>query len=146
MPRNSKDATYDTATLLKDAGLVAATAAATVGGSAPNAIIPLGAGRGDFRVIVDATAIEVDSGNELYTILFQLSNSATFASGVFGGPAIRLGHSSTTLSSASTAVGRREMGVCNEINGTVFAFARLQTIVAGTIASGVNYTAYLVQA
>lgn len=143
MARQQKDFTFDLSTQLKDAGLVAASAAAQVGGAAK--VLDLGLGRIDFRVIVDATAIEVDTGNELYTVLLQLSNSSTFASGIFNAGAILLGHSSTTLESASTAVGRRELPACNEVNGTLYRYARVYTVVAGTIATGVNFIAFMVQ-
>lgn len=145
MARQQKDFTYDNATLLKDAGLVAASAAAQVSGSAK--VLNMGASRFDGRVIIDATAIEVDTGDELYTIIAQGSNSPTFAGG--GTPtvnlgAVLLGHSSTTLETASTAIGRRELAICNEVNGVTYQYVRMFTKVAGTIATGVNYSAYLV--
>jgi len=146
MARQQKDFTYDNNLLLKDAGLVAASAAATV--SAAAKVLDVGGSnpsRVDMRVIVDASAIEADSANELFTILVQFSNSSTFASGIFNGPAILLGVAGTTLESASTAAGRREIGVTNELNGVCYRYMRLYTIVAGTIATGVNYSAFCVQ-
>jgi len=137
MPRNSKDFTYDHQLLMKAAGLVAATTAHT--------ILDLGPARMDGRVILDASAIEVDSGNELYTIELQVSNSATFASGIFVAGRIAFGHSSTTFESANTAIGRRELAFTNEINGVVYRYARLNTRVAGTIATGINYVGFIVQ-
>lgn len=140
--RNSKGFTFDYNLRLKDAGLVAASANAQVGGS--DKILDMGPARIDARVIIDATAIEVDTGNELYTLLLQGSNSSSFASGVVNLAAIRLGHSSTTLESASTAVGRREMAFTNEVNGVTYQYIRMYTVVAGTIAAGVNYVANMV--
>ena len=78
MTRNSIDATFDLDLRLKDAGLIAADAAALVGGSAQ--VLDLGAQRFDGRVVVDASAIEVGTGDERYDVHWQLSNSATFAS------------------------------------------------------------------
>lgn len=143
MARQQKDFTYDNAGLMKDAGLVAASAAAQV--ASANKILDLGNSRIDFRVILDFTAVEADSANELYTILVQLSNSATFASGIFNASAVLMGVAGTTQESASTAVGRRELAACNEVNGTVYRYCRLYTIVAGTIATGINYTGFMVQ-
>ena len=141
MARNTKDGSFDYQLRLKDAGLVAADAAAQVGGA--DKILDLGgAHRVDGRVIIDVTAIEVASGNELYRIKTQFSSSATFASAVIGGPEIALGDSSVLIGeSADSVVGRYELPFCNEINGTVFRYMRLYTDVSGTIATGINYTA-----
>ena len=142
--RNSKDFTFDYDLRLKDAGLVAASAAATVGGSAK--IVDLGAQRFDGRVIVDVTACEVATGDEKYVIIVQGSNSSTFASGVWNLASIPLGDSTVSLESADTAATRRqEIAFCNEVNGTVFRYVRVYTQVVGTIATGINFTANLVQ-
>jgi hypothetical protein len=143
--RNSRDFTFDLAHQLKDAGLVAASAAAQVGGA--NRILDLGVGRVDGRVIIDATAIEADSSNELYSILLQGSNSPTFAGGAtptVNLGAVLLGDAATTLETVDTAVGRRELAFCTEVNGATYRYVRLFTVVAGTIATGVNYIAFVV--
>lgn len=140
MPINQNDFTPDADFLLKDAGLVAADAAAQVGGS--DKIVDLGAGRFDGRVIVDVSAIEVASGDEIYRIKTQFSNSATFATGVIGGTQLHLGDSSTLIGeSADSAVGRYELPFTNQINGTTYRYMRVYTDVAGAIATGINYTA-----
>ncbi len=140
MARNRVDFTSDYLLRLKDAGLIAADAAAQVGGSSK--ILDLGAARVDGRVIIDVTAIEVDSSNELYNIKTQFSNSATFASGVIGGAMLALGDSSVLIGeSADSAVGRYELPFTNEINGTTYRYMRIYTDVAGTIATGINYIA-----
>ncbi len=138
-----KDFIFEPAFQLKDAGLVAADAAAQVGGV--DRILDLGAARTDGRAIVDVTAIEVASGDEIYRIKLQFSNSATFASGVIGGTQIHLGDSSTLVGeSADSAVGRYEIPFTNEINGTVYRYVRLYTDVSGTIATGINFSAFVV--
>lgn len=141
MARNQKASSFDYDLRLKDAGLVAADAAATVGGAAK--ILDLGdAVRVDGRVIIDVTAIEVATGDEIYRIKTQFSASATFASGVIGGPQFHLGDSSTLIGeSADSVVGRYELPFCNEINGTKYRYMRLYTDVTGTIATGINYVA-----
>jgi hypothetical protein len=141
MARNSKDATYDHAHLMKDAGLVAASAAATVASVAR--VIDLGAARVDARVIVDLTAVEVDTGNEKYEIELQVSNTADLSAGIFIAGSLKLGDSSVSNESADTAVGRRELHFTNEINGVIYRYARLYTRIAGTIATGINYKGYL---
>lgn len=145
MSRVTKDFTFDLDLLLKDAGLVAADAAATVGGDAR--VLDLGASRVDGRVVVDATAVEVDSSDERYEILVQLSNSATFASGVFTAAGIVLGDADALPGADSdNGAGRYEFGFTNEWNGVVYRYMRLYTDVTGTIGTGVNYSASAVKA
>lgn len=143
--RNRKDFTFDYQMRMKDAGLVGASAAAQVGGS--DKIIDLGSSdRFDGRVIVDVTACEVATGDERYEIIVQGSSSATFASGVWNLAAVTLGDSSVSLETVDTAAGRRqELHFCNEVNGTAFRYLRVYTRVAGTVATGINYVANLVQ-
>lgn len=144
MARNQKDFTYDNAMLLKDAGLVAADAAGTV--SAAARILDLGAARLDGRVIVDISAIEVATGDERYDINVQFSSSSSFASDVVQGAGISVGAAATIPGqSAATVVGRQEFHFSNEINGTTYRYMRVYTNVSGTIATGINYTAYVVQ-
>jgi hypothetical protein len=141
--RNTRDFTFDYDLLLKDAGVIAADAAATVGGSAK--ILDLGAGRVDGRVIIDISEIEVATGNEGYKLKTQFSASATFASGVIGGTLLYVGDSSLLIGeSADTAIGRFELPFTNEINGTIYRYMRMYTDVEGTIATGIGYTAFAV--
>jgi hypothetical protein len=140
MARNQKDFTFDYDLRLKDAGVIAASAAAQVGGV--DKILDVGAARVDGRVIVDTTAVEVDSGNELYQVVVQGSSSATFASGIVTLGEQRFGDSSVTLETVdSPAAARREIAFTNEQNGTVYRYIRVYTIIAGTIATGINYVA-----
>jgi hypothetical protein len=143
MARNQKDATYDHEHLLKDAGLVASSAAATVGGSAK--VVDLGDSRVDARVIVDVTAIEVATGDEKYEIEVQVSNSPTFASGIFIAGMVKLGDSTQSNESADSTAGRREIGFSNEVNGTRYRYLRVFTRIGGSIATGINYSAYVVK-
>lgn len=145
LQRNRKDATMDYSLRLKDAGLVAASAAAQVGGV--DKIVDMGSARFDGRVIVDVTACEVASGNEKYTVIVQGSTSSTFATGIWNLAALPLGDSSVSLETVDTAATRhQEIAFCNEVNGTVYPYIRLYTEVVGTIATGINYSANLVKA
>lgn len=144
MARNQFDQTHDDEMLFKDAGLVAADAAAQVDGS--NKIVDLGLSRFDGVMFIDVSAIEVASGDESYRIKIQFSNSATFASGVIGGPQLHLGDSSVLIGeSADSTTGHYELPFCNEVNGTLYRHARIYTDVAGTIATGINFVARAVK-
>lgn len=146
MARNRVDFTFDYDLRLKDAGLIAADDIAQVGGS--DRILDLGDARFDGRVIIDATAVEVDSGNEAYELVLEFSDSATFASGIVQGPKFTLGDASATVMLAAdtdNGAGRYELHFTNEQNGVIYRYMRLQIDVTGTIATGVNFTANVVK-
>lgn len=138
------DTVFDSLGEMKDAGLVAASAAAEVDSAAK--VIDLG-GAHYFkgRVVVDATAIEVATGDEKYEIEWQLSSDADFgtAGNVRCAAVLKLGDSSVNGSGADSAAGRYVLHVSNEFAGTVYRYARLYTRIAGTIATGINYSAFL---
>lgn len=143
MARQQKDATYDHATLLKDAGAVTSSAAAEVASAAR--VLDLGMdSRVDGRVIADITAITTAAADQVYGIEFQVSNSATFASGVVVAASLRVGHATAVGGSSNTAApARLELGVTNEVNGVRYRYARAFTRVAGTGSPSINYTAHL---
>lgn len=127
--------TYDNATLLKAAGLVAASAAGSV-------ILDLGDGLMEADLIIDISALEVASNDEIYTVALEGSSvaamtslSVTLAEKQFGNvPA---------PADADTGLGRHVIPVRNELAGTLYRYVRIYTTVAGAIATGINYTAWL---
>ena len=135
---------FDSLGELKDAGLVASSAAATVDSAAK--ILDLGASSYlQGVVVVDASAIEVDTANEKYEIEWQLSPDAAFgtAGNIVCAAVLKLGDSSVNGSGADSAAGRYYLFVSNEFAGTVYRYARLYTRIAGTIGTGINYSAFL---
>ncbi len=127
--------TYDHATLLKAAGLVAASAAGSI-------ILDLGDGFMDADCVLDVTALEVATGDEIYTISVEGSNVAAMTSGSVELAKMTLGNNPAPAD-ADTSVGRHILPFRNELNGTLYRYVRLYTTVAGTIATGINYTAFL---
>ena len=132
---------FDSLLEMKDAGLVAASAAAQV--DSANKILDLGESYFEANLVVDVTAIEVATGDEKYEIEFQLSDSETFASGVVCACVLKLGDSTVNGSSADSGTGRYIQPVRNEFADTIYRYARLYTRIAGTIATGINYSAFL---
>lgn len=135
--------TYDAALLLKAAGLVAASADGTL-------ILDVGNGLLDCCLVLDVTALEVDSNDEGYTVILEGSNSATFAvaADIFPLATITIGdHLSTPQAllqqGADDTVGRYVVCVRNERNGNTYRYLRTRTQVVGTIATGINYMAWL---
>lgn len=127
---------YDDALNLKDAALVASTAAGST-------IVDLGDGFFDGYLVLDVTALEVASSDEKYDIHLEGSNVAGMGSGsVCLAAAPQMGNSDAPAD-ADTAVGRFVVPVTNEQNGTLYRYVRIHTTVAGTIATGINYSAFL---
>lgn len=127
--------TYDNALLLKAAGLVAA--------SADGSIIDLGAGFVKGVLVIDMTACEIASGDERYTISLEGSNVAAMSSGSVCLAKKVFGNLIVPMDAALSASGRYTIYFANEEGGTVFRYVRLSTLVAGAIATGINFTAFM---
>ena len=138
--KHRPSSTFDANLQFKDAGLVAADAAAQVGGS--NKIVDLGTGHFVGSMTVDVSAIETASSDERYDIIVQLSNSATFSSGIVDAACLILAHATPAPGDTTAATGRYTLLFHNEWNGTWYRYARVFTDVTGTVATGINYTAY----
>ncbi len=135
--------TFDGNLEFKDAGLVAASAAAKVDDAAK--IVDIGTGEYKAEMIIDVSAIEIATNDEVYNICVQLSTSATFASAIQTAAKLELGASEVLLGDTDSTVGRYKLMFDNEVNGTYYRYARVYTVVAGTIATGINYTAWAVE-
>lgn len=141
---NNNSYTVDAATQLKDAGLVAASAAAQVGGA--DKIVDLGAAYVEGVILLDVSAVEVASNDESYVVLLQGSNAAALTTpvnlaalvlGSAGGQDTEYG------GGIATSAGRYYLRFQNEQNGTIYRYVRLYTTVAGTVATGINFTAWI---
>jgi hypothetical protein len=126
--------TFDAATVLKAAGLVSA--------SVDGAILDLGEGLFDGFLVLDVSAIEVDSANEIYTVSVEGSSvsamsslSVCLAKKVLGNVVVPMDN--------PTGIGRFVVPFRNEENGVLKRYIRLSTLVAGTIVTGINFSAFL---
>ncbi|MGH6631302.1 MAG: hypothetical protein ACREB3_16360, partial [Burkholderiales bacterium] len=139
--RSRRTYTFDAGLEFKDAGLIAADAAAQVDGSAK--VVDLGTGLWEGDMVIDVSAIEIASGDEKYEIIVQLSSSPTFASVIAQGVSLSLGATATLIGSdIASTVGRYILPFHNEgVDGVTYRYARLYTNVTGTLATGINYTA-----
>lgn len=127
--------TYDNALLLKAAGLVAA--------SADGSILDLGVGLVEGYIVVDMTACEVASGNEIYTVSLEGSNVAAMDSGSVCLAKKVFGNLVVPMDAALSASGRYIIPFRNEEGGTTYRYVRLSTLVAGTVATGINFSAFI---
>lgn len=138
--------TFDTLLELKTAGLIAASAAEST-------ILDLGgSGQADparfyADLVVEVTALEIASNDEIYDIVFQLSNDATFSddTDIWDRASMTLAAAEVQRSDANgdSVIGQYTLGVDNVIAGNRYRYCRIYTVVAGTIATGINYTARL---
>lgn len=126
---------YDDALVLKDAGLLAATATEST-------ILDLGAGIVDGFLVLDVSAVEVASTDEVYLICLEGSAVAAMTSGSVTLAQIEMGNA-TAPADADTGTGRFAIPFRNEQNGTIYRYVRLYTEIAGTIATGINYAAFI---
>ena len=128
--------TYDDALELKAAGLVGST-------TTESTILDLGSGLVDGHIVLDVSAVEVASTDEIYNIVLEGSNVAAMGSGSVSLAGIEMGNA-TAPADADTATGRFAVPFRNEQNGTIYRYVRIYTEVAGTIDSGgINYAAFI---
>ena len=127
--------TYDNATVLKAAGLIDASADGT--------IIDLGNGLFDGFLVIDLTACEVATGNEIYTVSLEGSNVAAMTSASVCLAKKVFGNLVVPMDAALSAAGRYVVPFRNEEGGTLQRYIRLSTLVAGDVATGINFSAFL---
>ena len=132
---------YDTQLELKDAGLVAADAAGTVGGTAK--VIDAGEAVMEGVLVIDLSAIEIASGNELYKISLQGSVREDFAHSYEDLAIIELGAKGVLGGDQDSGVGVYAIPFSNVRKDKLFRYLRVFTDVSGSIATGINFTARL---
>ncbi len=127
--------TYDDALNLKDAGLYAS--------STDGSIVDLGEGLVDGFLVLDVSAVEYLSGNEIFTISLEGSSVAAMSSASVCLAKKVFGNLVVPMDGALTAAGRYVVPFRNEEGGVLQRYVRLSTLVAGTIATGINFSAFI---
>ncbi len=127
--------TYDSDLQLKAAGLLATSTDGT--------ILDLGDGLVDGYLVIDLTACEIASGNEIYTVSLEGSNVAAMTSGSVCLAKKVFGNLVVPMDAALSAAGRYVVPFRNEEGGTLYRYVRLSTLIAGTIATGINFSAFI---
>ena len=120
--------TYDSSLLLKAAGLVATT-------TTESTILNLGYGLVDGYLVLDVSACEVASTDEIYLICLEGSTVAAMTSASVTLAQIEMGNA-TAPADADTTTGRFVVPFRNEQNGVLFPYVRIYTEVARAIKGG----------
>jgi hypothetical protein len=131
----------DVTHILRDTGLVDADAAGQVDGE--DVIVDLGAGLVMGNLIVDVTAIEIADNDELYKISLQGSSESDFSETIEDLAILELGAAEVLGGDQDSETGRYIVPFRTERNGVIYPYARIYTDVNGTIATGINFSAYL---
>jgi hypothetical protein len=138
--------TFDSDLEFKDAGLVAASAAAQVDATAQ--IVDVGTGLFRGCMILDVSALEIADNDEIYDIVVQGSSDSDFGTdtNIVELAAINLSAAEVkrTDCNKDDSTGRFKLYFDNENDGTYYRYLRVYTVVAGTVATGINYSAYCV--
>ena len=133
--------TYDHSLLLHDDAAITASAAGSVGGVAR--VINLGTGNVFGDIIVDVSALDVDTGNEIVTIGVQLSSKSNFADDIYQVASLAIGDAAAIVGDVDMTTGRYVIPFNNFIaNSVTKQYLRLYFTVGGTVA-GFDCVAYL---
>lgn len=128
---------------LKAQALVAASAAGSL-------IVDTGGGVYRGELVINVTACEIASANEFYDVVLQGSPDSGFgtagnivelAQRSYGAKAGRI----TDADKDDAAAFVDNFPVTNVYAGTPYRYLRIYTRVAGTVATGINYSARLTQ-
>lgn len=119
--------------LADGAAAITADGVTQVGGA--DATKKVGAGRFEAVLIVDVSAIDISSADEVYHLLLQGSNASNFSS-VETLAQLSLGATAARPGGAvNSVVGRYEIPFITEQHDTVYDYIRLYADVAGTTPS-----------
>lgn len=127
--------TFDAALELKTSGALTASTDGT--------ILDLGDGFVEGDIVLDVTAVETGTGNEIFTISLEGSNVAAMTSGSVCLAKKVFGNLVVPMDGALSAAGRYVIPFRNEEGGTLYRYVRLSTLIAGTISTGINFSAFI---
>lgn len=127
--------TADDALNMKEAGLIAS--------STDGDILDLGDGLVDAFLVIDVSAVEIATGDEIYTISLEGSNVAAMTSGSVCLAKKVFGNLVVPMDAALSSPGRYVVPFRNEEGGNIFRYVRLSTLVAGDVATGINFSAFI---
>tara|TARA_R110002096_G_C14661938_1_gene728458 strand:- start:52150 stop:52602 length:453 start_codon:yes stop_codon:yes gene_type:complete len=107
-------------------------------------IIDLGDAHVTGEIVLDVSAIDTVTGDELYDVLVELSDSATFASGVEQAASIQLGGTTGAAGArdVTSDAGRYAVPFQNQLNTRQYRYVRLNLVIGGTSTS-ITFVGYI---
>jgi hypothetical protein len=120
---------------------VATDQAGTMDGQAK--VVNLGAAPVEGNLVVDVSALEIASNDELYKIKLQGSSRADFAHNIEDLAVLELGAKEVLGGDQDSQVGRYGVPFTNVKGLYLWPYVRLYTDVSGSIASGISFSAFL---
>lgn len=110
--------------------------------------IDLGSGYYEGVLVVDVSSIETASTDENYTFILEGGTVSGFGSGSIDTLAWkRLEHASSVgtvgAQNVTHTAGRYMLHFCNMIDEKMYRYVRLNVIIAGTIATGITFSAWI---
>ena len=135
------DSMYDSNLELQDSAAFTASAAGTVDSVAK--IVNFGEGLVKGKMFVDVSALEIASNDEAYRICLQGSSESDFASTYEELAAVEVGAKEVINADQDSTTGRYVVPFTNERNGTIYSYGRLYLEAAGSIVTGITFSAWL---
>jgi hypothetical protein len=132
---------FDVAHELKDAGLVASSQAGMVDGQAK--VVNLGRELVEGKLVIDVSALEIASNNELYRIKLQGSAAHDFSAYVEDLAILELGAKEVLGGDQDSQAGRYVVPFANAKGLYAWPYVRLYTEVSGSVVTGINFSAHL---
>jgi len=133
---------YDVEGLLNNEGLITSSGAGKVDGSAKE--FDTGGGFTEGVMVINCQACEVDTGDEKYTVKLQGTNTEGFTGNdIVDIVAFEMGDATQLVGDADVGVGIYNLPFNNFLNDTTYRYLRAYTVVAGTVATGINNLIYL---
>ena len=132
---------WDSELEMTDAGLIAASAAGVVDSAAK--IWDTGGGFTQGMLVIDVTACEIADSDEVYSISVQGSTKSDFADTLTDLALIVLGDVTTYTGDVENTTGRFLLPFTNMKGAVIYRYVRVYTTIAGTIATGINWTGFI---
>lgn len=144
MPINAKPRyAFDAELYLHDGGLKTASFAGLV--SAAAKILDVGDARFEGYWVVNVTALEHDTDDEVCQVFLQGSLQSDFSADVVNLALCELSAPGALLAGADTErdVGGVNLPCSNVLEGVAYPYLRIYCVIGGTVATGFNFTSWL---
>lgn len=107
-------------------------------------VTPVQQARIDCMLVLDVTALEIDTANEVYRLKVLGDNTTSFAATrVLAEMTLGKGTAKVPSSTLDDTPGRYELPFCTEQDDVKYQYVKLYVDVAGTIVTGIDFLAWV---